>query len=264
MKLFRLTLALLLAWSSSHAFASVAPDGDATQVRVSHAGEIYRGTIPVRNQGKSIATVKLYQTDYAFAADGSNSFSAPGSSARSNAMWLRLGQEQVVIAPGELANIDYEVRIPEGVQLVGTYWSCVMIQEVEGAEATGEGRSGVHLHQTIRHAVQIITEIGETGRTEVAFRNARLSNEAGKRLLDVDLENTGDRWLRTDVWLELHDASGHALGRFAAPKRRIFPGTSVRNRIELTAAPPGKYLALLVADGGRNDLFGTQIELDLR
>jgi len=76
-------------------------------------------------------------------------------------------------------------------------------------------------------------------------------------------ENTGDRWLRTDVWLELHDATGRALGRFAAAKRRIFPGTSVRNRIELTAAPPGKYLALLVADGGRNDLFGTQIELDL-
>jgi len=255
-----------VAWcalAGTPAFATVAPDGDATQLRVSNAGEIYRGSIAIRNQGKSVATVKLYQTDYAFAADGSNSFGLPGSTPRSNAAWLRLGQEQVVIAPGDVANVDYEVRIPGDDRLIGTYWSCVMIQEVEGAEATGERRSGVHLHQTIRHAVQVITEIGETGRSEVAFRNARLTTEAGKRLLDVDLENIGDRWLRTDVWLELHDATGRALGRFAAAKRRIFPGTSVRNRIELTAAPPGKYLALLVADGGRNDLFGTQIELDL-
>jgi hypothetical protein len=254
----------LLASAGSSAFASVAPDGEATQLRVSNPGEMYRGTIAVRNQGTSVATVKLYQTDYAFSADGRNSFGAPGSSSRSNAGWLRLGQEQVVIAPGAVANVDYEVRIPEGVPLVGTYWSCVMIQEVEGAEATGERNAGVRLHQTIRHAVQVITEIGETGRSEVAFRNARLSTESGKRLLDVDLENTGERWLRADVWLELHDATGRTLGRFAAAKRRVFPGTSVRNRIELTAAPPGKYLALLVADGGRNDLFGTQIELDLR
>ena len=49
----------------------------------------------------------------------------------------------------------------------------------------------------------------------------------------------------------------------SAPRRRTFPGTSVRNRIELGAAPAGKYLGLLVADGGRNELFGMQIELDL-
>ena len=54
-------VALLWALSGPLAFASVAPDGEATQVRVSGPGEIYRGTIPVRNQGKSVATVKLYR-----------------------------------------------------------------------------------------------------------------------------------------------------------------------------------------------------------
>ena len=183
---------------------------------------------------------------------------------RSNASWLRLNQEQIAIAPGEIGTVEYEVRVPDDSRLTGSYWSVVMAQEVEGAEATGESRPQVRLRQTVRHAIQVITEIGETGHSEVAFRNARLTSEGGKRLLSVDLENTGERWLHTNVWIELHDAQGRNVGRFAGNQRRTFPGTSVRNRIELTAAPPGKYVALLVADGGRNDLFGTQIELDLR
>lgn len=257
-------LAMSLVMASTQARASIAPDGDATQVRIASRGEVYRASVPIRNQGKTPAIVKVYQTDYAFAADGKNSFDPPGGLSRSNASWLHLNQEQVTIAPGEIANVDYEVRVPDDARLVGTYWSVVMVQQVEGAEATGQARSEMRLHQTLRHAIQVITEIGETGRSEVAFRNARVSTDAGRRLFTVDLENTGERWLRTDVWLELHDAQGKALGRFAAAKRRTFPGTSVRNQIELTGAPPGKYLALLVADGGRNDLFGTRIELDLR
>ena len=83
-------------------------------------------------------------------------------------------------------------------------------------------------------------------------------------MFDVDLTNTGERWLRTELWLELHDAQGRFLGRFTAPRRRTFPGTSVRSRFVLDAVPAGKYVGLLVADGGRNDFFGMQVELDLR
>ena len=79
--------------------------------------------------------------------------------------------------------------------------------------------------------------------------------------------NTGDvrhMVARTELWLELHDAQGRFLGRFTAPRRRTFPGTSVRSRFVLDAVPAGKYVGLLVADGGRNDFFGMQVELDLR
>jgi hypothetical protein len=116
----------------------------------------------------------------------------------------------------------------------------------------------------MRRAVQIITEIGETGKGEVAFRDVQLVDESGKRILSVDLENTGERWLQTNMWLELRDAQGRSSGRFLAPRARTFPGTSVRNRIDVSSAAPGKYQALLVADGGHNDLFGAQVELDIR
>lgn len=258
-----ITLCLFAGWCMNSALAGITPEGEATQVRSVQPGESYRGSIAIRNAGSAVAQVKLYQTDYTFVADGRNSFDAPGTLTRSNAAWLRLNREQITIAPDSVATVDYEVQVPVQAGLAGTYWSVVMVQELPPAEAAGTPRAGVKLGQSLRHAIQIITEMGDSGRSDIAFSNARLLGEGVKREFDVDLENIGERWLRTDVWLELHDAEGHVVGRYAAPRRRTFPGTSVRNRIELSAAPAGKYLGLLVADGGRSELFGMQIELDL-
>ncbi|HEY6125056.1 MAG TPA: hypothetical protein VIV63_10400 [Steroidobacteraceae bacterium] len=255
-------IALLACWPA--AFAGITPEGEATQIHSAKPGDTYRGAIAIRNPGSEVVQVKLYQSDYLFFADGQNRFDRPGSSTRSNAGWLRLNREQIDIAPGGVATVDYEVQVPPDSRLTGTYWSVVMVQELPAGEAAGATRPGMKLTQTLRHAIQIITEMGESGRSEIAFRNARLVGEGAERGLDIDLENTGERWLRTDVWLELHDTNGRVVGRFVAPRRRSFPGTSVRNRIELGSAPAGKYLGLLVADGGRNDLFGMQVELDLR
>ena len=246
------------------AHAGIAPESATTEVRAASAGGVYRGTVIVRNSGKTSADVKIYQTDYAFSAEGRSDFAKPGTLERSNAPWLHLGHEQIRIAPGERASVDYEVHVPNDGRLIGTYWSALMIEQVGGAEDSAHPRSEAELRQVIRYAVQVITEIGETGRSEVAFRNAHLTGEGGQHEFSVDMENTGERWLQTQVWIELHDAAGHLAGKFGGQRLRTFPATSVRNRIDLSGVPPGKYLALLVADGGRNDLFGTQVELDIR
>jgi hypothetical protein len=252
---------LLLAGIAS---AGVAPQNETTQVRTARPGDVYRGTIVLQNSGQSPATVKVYQTDYAFTADGRNYFGEAGKLPRSNAPWLRLSQEQISIGPGAKSRVEYEVRVPDDGKLVGTYWSALMVEELSALES-GAAQSGeAQLRQSIRYAVQVITEIGDSGKLEIAFSQARLTTENGKRWFWVDLTNTGERWLRSELLLELHDAQGRPAGKFSAGRFRTFPDTSMRSRIDLTAVPPGKYLALLVADGGRNDLFGTEIELDIR
>ncbi|MEJ0036550.1 MAG: hypothetical protein WDO68_10755 [Gammaproteobacteria bacterium] len=257
--------ALTCAWLyAADVQAGVVPAGDATYVHVATAGETYRGALELRNQTNTRAVVKLRQTDYSFRADGSTNFGPPGALPRSNAGWLHLDRDQIVVAPQDTVRVEYEVRVPDDARLAGTYWSVVMVEEAPVAEVSGRATKGPRLRQNIRYAIQVITELGDSGRSEVAFHDARLVNDAGRRLLDVDVENTGDRWLRTSAWIELHDTQGRLFGRFPGARGRTFPGSSTRGRFDLTAAPPGKYLALLVVDGGRNDLFGTQIELDLR
>lgn len=255
------TLAALCVLRAAQTEAGVAPEGDTTHVKTVRVGDAYRGVIVVRNTGAKPVDVKLYQTDYAFTAAGQSHYSAPGKLPRSNAAWLRLSQEQTTVAAGQRGQFEYEVRVPDDAQLIGTYWSTLMIEPVGGAEAPEHGTP--MLRQVIRHAIQVITEIGETGRGELSFGNAKLFDEQGKRWFTVDMQNTGERWLRTNVWLELHDAQGRMAGRFSGRRLRTFPTTSVRNRIDLSNVAPGKYLALLVADAGRNDLFGTRIELDI-
>jgi hypothetical protein len=260
----RLVVAFVLALMCAlAAHAGISPESATTEVRSATPGTTYRGTVIVRNSGARAVDVKLYRTDYAFSADGRSVFASPGQSARSNAPWLRLAREQIRLAPGERGSVDYEVSVPNDTQLTGTYWSAVMIEQLGGAEDALKGEKA-QLRQVIRYAIQVITEIGETGTSAIAFSNAHLSNANGKRELSVDLENTGERWLQAQVWLELHDADGHLAGKFAGQRLRTFPTTSVRNHIDLTAVPPGKYVALLIADAGRNDLFGTQLDLDVR
>jgi hypothetical protein len=260
---WRLLGAALVLWllGISSADAGVAPEGDTTHVKAVRIGDAYRGAIVVRNSSAKPADVKVYQTDYAFTADGRNDYGTPGKLPRSNAGWLRLSQDQITVAAGERGRFEYEVRVPDDARLAGTYWSAIMVEPVAGAES-GE-RGTVQLRQVMRHAIQVITEIGETGRGELSFGNARLFNDQGKRWFTVDMQNTGERWLRTNVWLELHDPQGRSAGKFSGRRLRTFPATSVRNQIDLSTVAPGKYLALLVADAGRNDLFGTRIELNI-
>ena len=71
-----LVLAAFLGAAKSR--AAITPENDISQARIATKGETYRGTIAIRNHGKSPAAVKLYQTDYAFCADGRNSFAKPG------------------------------------------------------------------------------------------------------------------------------------------------------------------------------------------
>jgi hypothetical protein len=263
-RLLRALCALLLALVSLPAQSGIVVDGATTQVRPARPGDRYRGTVAIRNTGKTPAEVKLYQTDYAFWADGRNDYGPPGKAERSNARWLRLNGEQFTVLPGSAVSVDYEVSVPDDPRLAGTYWSLIMVEPLSPREAGNTPRRGeTQINQVVRYAVQVISEIGETGKAEIAFRNPRLLHDSGKRLLSVDVENTGERWLRPQLRLELHDPQGRALKKIDGQKLRIYPGTSVRYQLDLSIMPAGAYLAFLVADGGRDDLFGTQFELNI-
>ena len=120
------------------------------------------------------------------------------------------------------------------------------------------------LSQVVRYGLQVVTEIGTSGSSELAFGNARLLERDGQRLFAVDAENTGQRWIRAQYWLELYTESGNPVGKFDGPKKRIFPGTSVVFETPLGDIPPGKYIALAVADGGGDDLYGANVELEIK
>jgi len=164
-------------------------------------------------------------------------------------------------APGDKIESETPVLVP----LTGTYWSMLMVEllpeshpEAEGAP---EGKVGVGILQVMRYGVQFVTHIGDSGSRKIKFLSSKLVAQEGKRLLQIDIENIGERWVKPIVWVELYDEKGALIGRFESAEKRIYPGTSVRHLIDLTEVPEGKYKALIVADSGGKDVWGAQYTL---
>ncbi len=227
-------------------------------------GDVIAGTIRIRNTGGQTEEVKLYQTDYFFQSDGTNAYGEPGSSERSNAPWIVFSPSQMTVPPGEDMNVEYRIHVPEGDTLRGTYWSMMMVEAIPGSAYDVERMSrGVGINMIMRYGIQMVTHFGESGQRMIQFLDAAIQNEGEDFQLHVDIRNTGERWLRPDVWVEMYDLEGNLIGNFKGQKLRTYPGTSVRQRFDLTDVSVGTYKALVVADCGDEDLFGIQYNLKI-
>jgi hypothetical protein len=264
-----LSLPTVLVWLLvfvGAAEAGIKLTSEMTLERAAQPGERYQGSLRLQNTGADLAEAKVYQTDYSFAADGSNAYGAPGELERSNAKWINLSRELVRIPAGGIEELTFEVKVPADRGLSGTYWSMIMVEPIpedsaEFAEPLPERTT--RLRQVMRYGVQVVTHIGQSGETGLVFTNPGLINEDGQRVFRIDAENTGSRWLRPSLWLELYSQDGSPVGKFQGPAKRLYPGTSAQFQVDLGETPPGKYLGLVVADGTGDELYGANVELEI-
>jgi hypothetical protein len=233
------------------------------------AGGRSEGQLVLQNASDKPRQAKVYQTDYLFSADGSSTYGEPGSAPRSNCSWITFTPRQLEIAPGQNGSVYYTIQAPQNAQIAGTYWSLLMVEPLtadspEVAAPKEAGKVKVGLRTVMRYAVQMVTNIGDTGQCTLKFADKQLVAQEGKRLLQLDVENTGERWLTPAVWAEVHDAQGQSLGKFEARRIRIYPGCSARFAMDLSSLPAGQYNALVVADNGDEHVFGAQYKLDVK
>ena len=228
-------------------------------------GRVVEGTLEVRNPEDRSQEVKFYQSDYRFFADGTTEYGEPGKLPRSNALWMSFQPKQATIPPRESVTLRYTIRVPEDPALSGTYWSLLMVEPIpEGSPESSSPdprKTTLGIREVLRYAVQIAVHIGATGRRELKFAQLRLTEEGGKRLLAVDVENTGERLLHGRFWTEIYDSGGRYVGRFEGGERRLYPGTSVRFKADLPGLENASYKALIVVDCGGDDVFGASANL---
>ncbi|MBI5058801.1 hypothetical protein HZB60_03335 [candidate division KSB1 bacterium] len=260
-----LSILILLALGASQPSPAKVTVGTLSFEREAVPGERYEGSIIVSNDGDQLARVSIYQTDYAFASDGTNRYADPGHDPRSNAPWVSLGPTQLDVPPRQTSRLNYVVNVPANSALVGTYWSMIMVEEQAQPEellASRDPQPPV-VHQVLRYGVQCVTHIRDTGQAQVKFTASQLvALDSVRHELQVDVENTGDRWIVPTPYVELFDLHGSPAGRFECAEKRIFPGMSVRFRLDLGATPGGRYKALVVLDNGEQQLYGARYDLD--
>ncbi len=262
-------LPVLLLCAAVTGVAQVSVIGELSQDRETTPGETYSGTIMIKNDSNEPQEAKVYQTDYLFFSDGTNKYGEPGSHARSNAPWITFSPSFVTVPPQSTVTVSYTVAVPANTPertLVGTYWSMLMIEGIpKGSPESSSARdkkAEMGIMQMIRYGIQIASHISNTGKRLVAFKEPKLVvDEKGKRMFHVVIENTGEIGFRPDVYLELFNDRGVSQGKFPGVRYRLYPGTSVRELIDVSTVPKGKYKALVVVDAGGDDILGAQYDL---
>lgn len=244
--------------------AQVALLGSGMDERTVQPGDSYTGSIVVRNLTSAPQSVRLYQTDYTFAADGSSHFDPPGALGRSNARWVSLSTQQLVVPARSDASVAYTVTVPATDTLRGTFWSMIMVEgaSVPAMAAAGQRRVGIGV--VTRYAVQIATNMQETGARKVAFASHQLVVEQDStRALAVVVQNAGERAYHPLLWIEVYDATGALRLKTKQQRGLLYPGTSLTQDFALRTLGPGSYKAVVFADVGDDEVFAAQYKLVL-
>lgn len=267
---FVLILSLVLPFFSSHpGFGAVSLNiaGDLSHVYTLDPGGRVKARITIENQGDEEGEVKVYLQDYLHYADGRNLFQKPGTIHRSNASWIQVSPNQASIPPKGTLTVEYALSVPAEPSLKGTYWSLIVVEPVPKAllsPKAPEDEVNMNVITVTRFALQVITTLGRTGTASLRFSDRRLVREEKRRLLELDLENSGERLLSPHVWAELFNDQGQPAGQFDGSRARIYPGGSFRFQLDLSALAPGAYKAVVVADNGDENVFGANYTLELK
>jgi hypothetical protein len=137
-----------------------------------------------------------------------------------------------------------------------------MVEEVEPISDSSLKR-GITINTVIRYAVQISVTIGNKGTKDLKFTDMLVKKEGGKRILQLNVENNGEVFLRPHLSMEMYDQTGNKAGTFTTNKRRTYPGTSVRFEIDISSLKPGSYEALILADCSEEDVFGINLTVEI-
>ncbi len=231
------------------------------------SGSEVQGRVLVRNASDQAQMVKVFLTGYQTKADGTTSYADPADSPRSNAAWVHLTPAEQVVPANATVSFHYIIRVPDNEQLTGTYWSMLMVQpepmQAYEPPAPSAGKAQVGIRNVTRIGIHLMTHIGKGGRRELRFIDRRLEIAEDRAVLQLSMENTGERHLGLEVWAELFDAEGVSIGRFSAGRHGLYPGSSTKVAIDFTGIPAGPYQALIVADNGDDHVFGARYNLEI-
>jgi hypothetical protein len=264
---FVLLLHLSVVLTAARADAGISVLSGLTHEQTAQLGESYEGEVVVANNSDQPAQVKVYQTDYSFDATGTAAYDAIGSVARSSGHWVALRSPEILtLTPHQTAAIPFTVVVPAAGDLIGTYWSVLMVEEVPSivleAEPATEPSLGVR--NVLRYAIQLVTHVGDAGAED--FRVVAMKLEARDAehlgLLHVDLENSGETLLRADLRFELFDGEGRAIGVFLSGKKRLYPTTSARFTADLSEVPVGSYKLLMMVRMASGSIYASEYKLE--
>ena len=264
-------LTIIGLFFSPSIFADILMQGGYSHEFIVSSGGHYQRTIKLKNRSSSPQEVKVYLEDYRFQTGGRSMFTSPyqHKNTRSNANWIQLNTSGFIIPPHGEQKVSYTIQVPRS-GVSGTYWSALIIEPVSSTSlesslpSSQDNKVHMNIQQVSRHAVQIVTQIGETGRVNLKLQNPTMKKYGAKRLFSLDAYNHGTRWIKPNVWLDIYNQQGNYIGKFKGDGARVYPNTSTTFSVDISSLRKGKYKGLFVVDDERTDVLGTDVNIEIK
>lgn len=260
MKMKRIFLSLLaLLFSFSASVASIVVVNGLSHEHTLRGTQKVQGNIVLRNTGDKQKRAKIYKTDVEHSCNGETEFGEKLIRNRCNADWLTLSDNEVILQAGQTITITYALSPWETIQSSGSYWSAIMIEEMEDLDTTRPDL-GVKVNALVRYAIQIIGSYETDAVKELEFTNYEYDTARGMNRVRVGINNTGNYMMKPIVVLEIYNDIGEQVARKEIPYQKVYPGYCKLFDISLHDVPAGNYNGILVADCGDENIYGLKIE----
>ncbi|MBC9912614.1 hypothetical protein [Chitinophaga varians] len=193
----------------------------------------------------------LYLMDWIRDSLGVHVYTAPGTSERSCARWVKLDRTFVEIDTGQIVDIPIKMQVPDSAAAAGEMkWTMLFLETTEEqivesptglkTNVTNKVRVGVHLYQTPPSLTYKDVKI-------LSFDHA----DTSARICHITCQNTGTVQLECTSYLELSNIATGDKTKIDVPMFPLFP--EQRRVVEFVIpdkVPKGKYSLIGVIDAG--------------
>lgn len=267
MKPYRLLFITLLSIVGlTNLYAGVAIMNGLTHVHSGQNGNVITGVIKMKNDGKKVVRMIIYQQDLILSCDKPVDYQGSNTHDRSLGKWMKTNVEEKVMEPFEEYEVSYNIDIPKDAKEKGTYWGVIMVES--GDPVTEKTAQGVSINSKTRYAIQILMDVGTPTAGTLTFEKLELqkktvdSTKTSSQVIAVKIKNSGIYYAKTKLSIEIYNANGDKVKVLEGLSKRIYPDRCNEFFLEVKELPKGKYEGVIVADNGK-ELFGSNISLEI-
>lgn len=215
------------------------------------AGSAVTREVTVKNEADVVRQLRIYVADFDRDRDGEHSFLAAGQHERSCAGRLEVFPDQLVLDPGDAADVRITMQ-----PAARTCWSVVFAETVEGSE------EGVRIGRRIGAKV---FGHGHGADEDVSVDSVEASPAGDSVDVRFTVENTGGLPVRPEGSVEIRTLTGEVVGRRDLRPFGVLPGQGRDVSVTVPAGlDPDRYLAVPILDTGGDHLIGGQASFRVR
>ena len=245
-------------------FSTVIVSGPLSYVYSGKHGDKIEGKIQLYNQSEKPQRVMLKFYDYPYFDNEEQGYIYPevGKDKRSNASWFQLEKNLVTIPGSSSYEVPVRGTFPENKKLEGSYYSILMIEpELEEIKFDEEKPM---VRSLVRYALHMVTSLDETGEYGLKIISKNIKEKGEKKIFEFEVENTGSKYFRPNILIELYSQSGEKIEPFKLSPIWLLPTKTKKYEIDVTDLKLGKYQGMILFDQKGADFFGSNCEFELK